>query len=303
VTDERDPTATPETVRAALDGLDYLADEGLATSVFLALRMRRPLLLEGEPGTGKTEVAKVLSRLTGGRLIRLQCFEGIDLAQAVYEWDYGRQLLHLRTIEANGGTADEAELYDERFLQPRPLLAAIAGDLDGGPPPVLLIDEVDRADDEFEAFLLEVLSDWSITIPELRTFRAETPPIVVITSNRTRDVHDALKRRCLYHWVEHPELEREIAIVMRRVPGVPELLARQLAESVARLRSMGLYKPPGVAETLDWAEALAALGRDALDPESAELTLGAVVKYREDHERVMTHGLAEVVGPTETSPS
>jgi MoxR-like ATPase len=287
---------SPAAVRAALDELDYLADEGLATSVFLALRMHRPLLLEGEPGTGKTEVAKVLAALTGGRLIRLQCFEGIDVSQAVYEWDYPRQLLHLRTLEANHEQADEGELYDERFLLFRPLLSAIA-DRDDEQPPVLLIDEVDRADDEFEAFLLEVLSDWSISIPELgRTFRAERPPVVVITSNRTRDVHDALKRRCLYHWVEHPELAREVAIVCRRVPDVPELLARELAEATARLRGMGLYKPPGVAETIDWAEALAALDRDALDEEAVARTIGAVLKYREDQERVLAEGLAGIVG-------
>src|SRR5881394_1778273 len=260
----------PLSVESVVDGLranDYLADEGLATAIFLALRLDRPLLLEGEAGVGKTEVAKVLSAWTGGELIRLQCYEGIDVAQAVYEWDYSRQLLHLRAAELSGrgaagaDVADqvEGELYSERFLVRRPLLAAIAhGD---GAPPVLLIDEVDRADDEFEAFLLEILSDYSVTVPELGTFHADVPPVVVVTSNRTRDVHDALKRRCLYHWVEHPDFEREVAIVRLRAPGVAEGLAEQVAAAVEQLREMGLYKPPGVAETIDWATALAMLGR------------------------------------------
>src|SRR3954463_15618568 len=247
------PPESVDEVRAALADHDYLADEGLATAIFLALTLRRPLLLEGEAGVGKTEVAKVLSRWTGGELLRLQCYEGIDLAQAAYEWDYSRQLLHLRAVEATGAdmAAAEDELYSERFLVRRPLLKAI--DHREGPPPVLLIDEVDRADDEFEAFLLEVLSDYQVTVPELRTFTAAVPPIVVITSNRTRDVHDALKRRCLYHWVEHPGFEREVAIVRLRVPEVGVSLARQVAGAVAALRELSLYKPPGVAETIDWA--------------------------------------------------
>src|SRR5438046_5005045 len=226
----------PETVDEVSDALaahEYLADEGLATAVFLALELRRPLLLEGEAGVGKTEVAKVLSRWTGGELLRIQCYEGIDVAQAVYEWDYSRQLLHLRAAEArgqdraDGGVDDiENELYSERFLVRRPLLAAIAyGD---GPPPVLLVDEIDRADDEFEAFLLEILSDYAVTVPELGTFRADVPPLVVVTSNRTRDAHNALKRRCLYHWVEHPDFEREVQIVRLRAPAVVERLARQV---------------------------------------------------------------------------
>ena len=285
--------------RAGLEAHGYLPDEGLATVVLLALRLRRPLLLEGEAGVGKTEVAKALSRWTGGRLIRLQCYEGIDASQAVYEWDYSRQLLHLRTAEAVGRANPESaegledELYSPRFLVRRPLLQAV--DYGEGPPPVLLIDEVDRADDEFEAFLLEILSDYQVTVPELGTFRADPPPIAVITSNRTRDVHDALKRRCLYHWVEHPDFDREVAIVRLRAPGVPERLARQVAAAVEGLRAEGLYKPPGVAETIDWAEALTTLGRATLDEASVSATLGTVLKYREDHERVRSLGVAELV--------
>ena len=278
-------------VADALSRHGYLPDEGLATAVYLAMRLRRPLLLEGEAGVGKTEVAKVLSRWTGGELIRLQCYEGIDVGQAVYEWDYARQLLHLRAAEASGEaagagtTALELELYDERFLVKRALLQAIAPS--DGPSPILLIDEVDRADDEFEAFLLEVLSDFQITVPELGTFTAERPPFVILTSNRTRDVHDALKRRCLYHWVEHPGLEREVQIVRTRAPEVPEQLAAQVVGLVQRLRNdESLLKPPGVAETLDWARALHRLGTRELDLATASATLGAVVKYREDAQRV-----------------
>jgi len=270
--------------------------------VFLALRLQRPLFLEGEAGVGKTEVAKVLARWTGGELLRLQCYDGIDVSQAVYEWDYARQLLHLRAAEARGaGGADvEDELYSERFLVKRPLLLAIAGGSAASPDraavsPVLLIDELDRADDEFEAFLLEILSEYTITIPELGTFRAETPPVVVITSNRTRDVHDALKRRCLYHWVEHPDFEREVRIVELRVPGIDRELASQVASAVAQLRTMGLYKVPGVAETIDWAQALTALQAGKLDETVVDRTLGSVLKYREDAERVRKAGIAELV--------
>ena len=229
---------TVDDVRAALEAHQYLADEGLATAIFLAIRLKRPLLLEGEAGVGKTEVAKVLSRWTGGELVRLQCYEGIDAAQAVYEWDYSRQLLHLRAVEAKGEEVVEDELYSERFLVKRPLLRAIAYEsetLGVTAPPILLVDEVDRADDEFEAFLLEILSDFTITVPELGTFRAEEPPIVVVTSNRTRDVHDALKRRCLYHWISHPDFERELAILRVRAPDVSEMLARQVAAAVESL--------------------------------------------------------------------
>jgi len=280
-------------VAAALADHDYVADVGLATAIFLALRLHRPLLLEGEAGVGKTEVAKVLARWTGGELLRLQCYEGIDVAQAVYEWDYSRQLLHLRAAEAGGEPVDEDALYSERFLVRRPLLRAVSGT--GTVPPVLLVDEVDRADDEFEAFLLEILSDYAVTVPELGTFRAETPPVVVLTSNRTRDVHDALKRRCLYHWIEHPDFERELAILRARVPHVPEALAREVAGAVEALRAQDLYKPPGVAETIDWAEALAVLDRTSLDAATADATLGTVCKYREDQERVRAAGLAAVV--------
>jgi MoxR-like ATPase len=281
---------------AGLAAHGYLADDGLATAIHLALRLPRPLLLEGDAGVGKTEVAKALSRMTGGELLRLQCYEGLDVHQAVYEWDYARQLLHLRAHEGSGGGAEavEDELWSERFLVRRPLLQAIAPTGDG-PPPVLLIDEIDRADDELEAFLLEILADFSVTVPELGTFTATTPPVVIITSNRTRDVHDALKRRCLYHWVEHPDLEREVAIVRLRAPHVHEQLARQVAAATAALRAEGLYKPPGVAEAIDWAEALATLGCDVLDAAAADATLGAVLKYREDQQRVRAAGLDALV--------
>ncbi len=290
---------TVSDVSAALAANSYLADEGLATAIFLAITLRRPLLLEGEAGVGKTEVAKVLSRWTGGPLIRLQCYEGIDVSQAVYDWDYSRQLLHLRAAEASGeaqGVGTEAlenQLYNERFLLKRALLQAIAPHV--GAPPVLLIDEVDRADDEFEAYLLEVLSDFQITVPEIGVFSTSTPPLVILTSNRTRDVHDALKRRCLYHWVEHPGFAREVEIVRLRVPHVGETLARQVAAAVETMRGLNLYKPPGVAETIDWAGALARLGVAELDEASVRNTLGTVLKYREDHERVNGHGVADMV--------
>ncbi|MBJ7398003.1 MAG: MoxR family ATPase [Ilumatobacteraceae bacterium] len=286
-------------VRSALDANNYLASDGLATAVFLAMSLNRPLLLEGEAGVGKTELAKVLATIRNSELIRLQCYEGIDAAQAMYDWDYSRQLLHLRTVEATGEAtilgADKLEnqLYSEKFLIRRALLRAI--DQHDGTSPVLLIDEIDRADDEFEAYLLEVLSDFQITIPELGTYKATTPPLVVLTSNRTRDVHDALKRRCLYHWVEHPDFEREVEIVRRRVPQVAETLARQVAGAVETLRKMQLYKPPGVAETIDWATALGRLGVRELDESMVEATLGTVLKYREDHERVRDNGVADLV--------
>jgi MoxR-like ATPase len=285
-------------VRNALGGQSYLADEGLATAVFLALSLKRPLLLEGEAGVGKTELAKVIAAMTGGELIRLQCYEGIDASQAVYDWDYSRQLLHLRAAEASGDAKSkntsllESELYNERFLIKRALLRAIDNRTT---PAVLLIDEIDRADDEFEAYLLEILSDFQITVPELGTFSATTPPIVVLTSNRTRDVHDALKRRCLYHWVEHPNFEREVAIVRLRVPQIAESLARQVAAAVEAMRGLNLYKPPGVAETIDWATALGQLGILELDETSVAATLGTVLKYREDHERVRETGIADLV--------
>jgi len=292
--------ASVDEVVSALYDQDYLADEGLATAIYLALRLRRPLLLEGEAGVGKTEVARALASWTGGELIRLQCYEGLDASQAVYEWDYSRQLLHLRAAEATGATAQaevadlEDELYDERFLVRRPLLRSLVAP--SGIPPVLLIDEVDRADDEFEAFLLEILSDYAVTVPEVGTFRAEIPPVVVITSNRTRDVHDALKRRCLYHWVQHPDVDREVEILRVRAPHVPAALARDVATVAAELRDMGLYKPPGVAETLDWAEALVLVGVDDLDETAMEFTIGTLLKYREDQDRLRSRGFGEVVG-------
>jgi MoxR-like ATPase len=292
VTGEFLPAGVDE-VREALAAHDYLADAGLATSIYLALRLRRPLLLEGEAGVGKTEVAKVLARVTGGELLRLQCYEGIDASQAVYEWDYARQLLHLRAVEASGAAVDEDELYSERFLVKRPLLRAL--DSNAAVPPVLLVDEVDRADDEFEAFLLEILSDWSISVPELGVVRAEVPPIAILTSNRTRDVHDALKRRCLYHWIEHPDFERELAILRVRAPEVPAALARDVAAAVEALRGLDFYKPPGVAETLDWAQALATLGTARLDERAVETTLGTILKYREDQERAREHGLGTLL--------
>jgi len=286
-------------VRSALDANNYLASDGLATSVFLAMSLNRPLLLEGEAGVGKTELAKVLAKIRNSELIRLQCYEGIDAAQAMYDWDYSRQLLHLRTVEATGEASSlgadalEGQLYSEKFLVRRALLKAI--DQHNGVAPVLLIDEIDRADDEFEAYLLEVLSDFQITIPELGTYKATDPPLVVLTSNRTRDVHDALKRRCLYHWVEHPDFDREVEIVRRRVPQVAETLARQVSAAVEALRKMQLYKPPGVAETIDWATALGQLGVRELDESVVEATLGTVLKYREDHERVRGNGVAGLV--------
>ena len=283
-------------LKADLARFSYLADEGLATAIHLAVRLRRPLLLEGEAGAGKTEVAKTLARLSGAKLLRLQCYEGIDVSQAVYEWDYARQLLHLKAAETGGAeavAAAEDELFSERFLVRRPLLQAL--DNRDGPPPVLLIDEIDRADDEFEAFLLEILSDFAVTVPELGTFVAGVPPLVVLTSNRTRDLHDALKRRCLYHWVDHPSIDREVAIVRLRVPEASERLARRVAAAVEALRGLDLYKPPGVAETIDWARALAELGEPELADIDIEHTLGWVLKYREDIEKARAAGLDTLV--------
>ncbi|MDI5980372.1 AAA family ATPase [Amycolatopsis magusensis] len=274
-------TTDPPALAAELRRTGYLADTGVATAAFLALRMGRPLFCEGEPGTGKTSLAVALGKALGLPLIRLQCHEGIDATQALYEWDFPRQLLHLRALEAAHQEVDEDSLYTERFLLARPLLQALQQ-----APCVLLIDEIDRADDEFEAFLLELLDDNAVSIPEFGEVRAEVPPLVVLTSNRTREVHDALKRRCLYHWLEHPSLAREIEILRHRLPGVDERLAAQVAGAVQRIRQLELLKPPGVAESLDWARALSALDRDVLDAEAAALTLGAVLKYSEDIDRV-----------------
>ncbi len=276
-------TAVDE-VERAFRAASYLPDRGLATAIYLALAMRRPLLLEGEPGVGKTEVAKTLAPVLGAELVRLQCYEGIDAAQALYEWDYARQLLHART----GG---EQDLYGPEFLVERPLLRAIRA----GSAVVLLVDELDRADDEFEAFLLEVLSDFQITVPEIGTIQAKRRPVVILTSNRTRELHDALKRRALFHWIDHPSLEREVEIVRLRVPGVPERLALQAAAFVQGLRRLDLEKPPGVAETIDWAQALAALGSHELDPDLVESTLGSVLKHHEDLQAVRDAALADLL--------
>jgi MoxR-like ATPase len=277
-----------------LDALDYLADEGLATALFFALRLPQPLLLEGEAGVGKTEAAKALATLLGTPLIRLQCYEGIDVAEALYEWNYPRQLLAIRLAEASGEPLGEASLFSEEYLIRRPLLTALAHP--GPLPAVLLIDELDRADDEFEAFLLELLAEASVTIPELGTIRAGCPPVVIATSNRTRDLHDALKRRCLYHWIDYPELMREVEIVRRRVPGASPELAGEVAGALQRLRALDVQKPPGIAEAIDWLSALRLLGVDKLDAVSAGRTLGTVLKYREDLEHVRALGLQTVVG-------
>ena len=271
----------------ALRGDGYLADRGLSTAAYVALSLDRPLLLEGEVGTGKTEIAKALSRVLGRRLIRLQCYEGIDTNQALYEWDYARQLLQIRALSERSlddETAVDA-LFGPKFLLERPLLDAVRA----GDRAVLLVDEVDRADDEFEAFLLELLSDFQITIPEIGTIAAERPPLVVLTSNRTRELHDALKRRCLYHWVDYPDAERELEIVLVRVPGVAESLARKVVAAVQRLRQLDLARAPGVAETIDWVRALEVVGADDLDPQTIEDTLGAVVKERDDLDVVRAH--------------
>jgi MoxR-like ATPase len=283
--------ADPSALTAAFAERDYLVDRGLATALHLALRLGRPLLLEGDAGVGKTEAARSLASVLDAELVRLQCHDGLDRSQALYAWDHPRQLLHLRALELSGEKpADhEAELYTDRFLVARPLLRA----LQLGDRAVLLIDEIDRADDEFEAFLLELLAEGQVTIPELGTIVAPSPPVVVLTSNRTRELSDALKRRCLYHWIDHPSPDREVAIVRARAPEVAEPLAREVADAVARLRELGLHKPPGVAETIDWARALAAEGR--LDRDLAADTLGVVVKDRDDLE-VVRRALGEVLG-------
>ena len=281
--------ASIEELEQALLSAGYLPDRGLATALFLSLRLEKPLLLEGEAGVGKTEAAKSLAHALEARLIRLQCYEGLDVAHAVYEWNYARQLLHIRA--AQEGTVSEDDLFGREYLIRRPLLEAIESD----GPVVLLIDEIDRADDEFEAFLLEVLSDFQITIPEIGTISARRRPAVVLTSNRTRELHDALKRRCLFHWIGHPSLEREVEIVRLRVPGVPERLAVQAAAFVRGLREIDLAKPPGVAETIDWTHALSALGREELDAAVVEETLGSVLKYHEDFDLVRDDALSQLV--------
>jgi MoxR-like ATPase len=281
--------ATIDEREAGLRSADYLPDRGLATALFLATTLEKPLLLEGEAGVGKTEAAKALARALDARLIRLQCYEGLDVANAVYEWNYTRQLLHIRA--AQEGSASEAELFGPEFLIRRPLLEAI----ESTARTVLLVDEIDRADEEFEAFLLEVLSDFQITIPELGTIQAERRPIAILTSNRTRELHDALKRRCLFHWIDHPSLEREVEIVLLKVPQIAERLTREAAAFAVALRGLELEKPPGVAETIDWAEGLVALGTERLDDGIAELTLGSLLKVHEDLATARDAGLENLV--------
>src|SRR6187397_3144907 len=280
-----------EELTSALGEHAYLADRGLATAIYLSLSLGKPLLLEGEAGVGKTEVAKVLSTLLGRDLIRLQCYEGIDASQALYEWNYSRQLIAVRAMDASTADAHVQDLFGIEFLVERPLLAAIKA----GSRAVLLVDELDRADDEFEAFLLEILSEFAVTIPEVGRIVADSPPAVIVTSNRTRELHDALKRRCLYHWIDHPGLERELEIVRTRLPDVSAALAEQVVAFVQGLRQLDLAKPPGVAETIDWAQALAALGREDLDARTVEETLGSVLKYHEDFAAVRDEALVALV--------
>ena len=290
----------PETIEeltAALNAQDYFAAEDLTVAIHLALQLGRPLFLEGEAGVGKTEVAKVLAEISGEELIRLQCYEGLDVGQALYEWDYALQMMEIRLLEARGEgkKATARDILSRDFLIARPLLQAIEA-ARGGNRPVLLIDELDRADEEFEAFLLELLSDFQVTIPEIGTIRAETPPIVVLTSNRTREIHDALKRRCIYHWIDYPSAELEASIVRRKIPGVDAQLADSLSAAMQRLRDMDLFKPPGVAETLDWAEALRLLNGGQLTSGLIDQTLGVVLKYKDDIDSVREAGLEALVG-------
>jgi MoxR-like ATPase len=282
-----------ETLAQRLAGVDYLVDEGLATSMFLSLRLPQPLLLEGEAGVGKTEAAKALAAVLDTPLIRLQCYDGIDAAEALYEWNYPRQLLSIRLADAGGTTLREEDLFGRDYLIRRPLLRAL--EHPGPRPAVLLIDEIDRADDDFEAFLLELLADAGVTIPELGTIVATHPPIIVLTSNRTRDLHDAVKRRCLYHWIDYPTAQREVEIVRRRVKGSSQTLAVQVAGAVSRMRSSDVQKPPGIAEAIDWLAALSLLGVERLDAVAVDRTLGSVLKYAEDQEVIRTAGLEQLV--------
>jgi MoxR-like ATPase len=286
-----------ETLARSLAGVDYLVDEGLATSMFLSLRLPQPLLLEGEPGVGKTEAAKALAAVLDTPLIRLQCYEGIDSAEALYEWNYPRQLLSIRLADSRNEQLGEEELFGPDYLIRRPLLRAL--EHPGPRPALLLIDEIDRADDEFEAFLLELLAEAAVTIPELGTVRATHPPVIVLTSNRTRDLHDAVKRRCLYHWIAYPSPEREVEIVRRRVRGSSETLAVAVAGAVARMRESDVQKPPGIAEAIDWLAALSVLGIERLDADAVERTLGSVLKYSEDQEVMRAAGLEQLVGAGE----
>ncbi len=285
-----------EAVQDAFEGHDYVSDRGLSVAVHLSLQLGRPLFLEGEAGVGKTEVAKVLAAIMDESLIRLQCYEGLDVSHALYEWDYARQMLAIRLLEASGSTdaPEVGDIMSREYLVARPLLQAVEA-ASGGRRPVLLIDELDRADEEFEAYLLELLSDFQVTIPEVATVRAEEPPIVVITSNRTREIHDALKRRCIYHWIDYPDFAREVAILKRKAPSLSQDLAEELARTMGRLREMDLFKPPGVAETLDWAAALSVLGATSLTPGLADDTLGVVLKYQEDIARIRAEGVADLL--------
>jgi MoxR-like ATPase len=289
-----DLVGSPSQIGAALDAVGYLADQGMATALFCAARLSQPLLLEGEAGVGKTEAAKALAEVLDTPLIRLQCYEGIDAAEALYEWNFPRQMLAIKLSEATGRSLDEHDLFGREYLVGRPLLRAV--EHPGPRPAVLLIDEIDRADDEFEAFLFELLGEGSVTVPELGTIRAKHPPVVVLTSNRTRDLHDALKRRCLYHWIDYPDVERTAAIIRRRVPSSSEGLASKVAGAVARLRSLDLQKPPGVAEAINWVTALDLLGLTALDESAVATTIGSVIKYREDLELVVEVGAGWVAG-------
>jgi len=280
------PPASIDATQTLLAEADYVAERSLATALYLSLAMKRPLFLEGEAGVGKTEIAKVIATVLERELLRLQCYEGLDIAQAAYEWNYSRQMIEIRMAEAEGVKSREGlaqDIFSERFLVRRPLLRALEG---VGAPPVLLIDELDRTDEPFEAYLLEVLSDWQITIPELGTIRAQEPPIVIITSNRTREIHDAVKRRCFYHWVDYPDAARELEILRRKAPTSADRLSKEVVAFVQRLRSMDLFKLPGVAETIDWANCLVALDRIALDPETVNNTLGVLLKYQDDIEKV-----------------
>jgi MoxR-like ATPase len=288
------PVNSIDELQEGLRAQRYFASRGLATTIFLALKLGKPLFLEGEAGVGKTEVAKVLAALLETELVRLQCYEGLDVHHAVYEWNYTRQMMHIRLLEAQGQRAVESELFGPDFLLQRPLLRAIDASLTK--PPVLLIDEIDRSDEEFEAFLLEILSDFQITIPEIGTIKAERPPVVIVTSNRTREVHDALKRRCLYSWIDYPSFADELQIVLAKVPEAPAQLARQVTAFVQELRQAELYKVPGIAETLEWTAALVALDRDALDEAVVDATLGVILKYREDVEKVQGEMTSTIVG-------
>ncbi len=285
-----------EEVIGSLEHEQYLPERALGVSIYLALKLGKPLFLEGEAGVGKTEVAKVLASLLDTELIRLQCYEGLDVNHAVYEWDYPKQMLAIRLVEASEKSVEADDIMSRDYLVARPLLQAVEASSKGNRP-VLLIDELDRADEEFEAYLLELLSDFQVTIPEIGTIAAEVPPVVVLTSNRTREIHDALKRRCIYHWIDYPDFDREVAIVLRKVPKVPEALAADLARAMEELRTMDLFKPPGVAETLDWAEALVLLGTERLDPDIVEDTLGVILKYQEDIERVRSAGTERLLVP------